>query len=677
MRAYLKKIIGAMTAGVIAVGALPANVSAKDVSSMTPQEMTADMGVGWNLGNTLDAYDGSGLDTEISWSNPKATKELIDAVKAKGFTTIRVPVTWRKHMDANYTVDGAWMARVKEVVDYAIDDNTYVILNVHHDFWNRPVPSNYDAASKELKILWKQIAKEFGGYDRHLIFEGMNEPRNYDGSDEWNGGTDEMRDVVNKLNKDFVDTVRATGGKNKDRCLMIPTYAASATTAAMSALTFPNNDPNLIASIHAYAPYDFTMNPGGTDVFDAQQESNLAGQFKDIDNCLVSQGHAVVIGEFSASNKSGKTDERVKWAKSYAKKAKELGVSIVLWDNNKPTNGADNTEAHGYIDRNTCQWYSVGEPVVDAVIETYTGTKPKQQTEIKPSGDEQVITSNKLTASNYDPSGAVQFDFSKLVNGSFIALTYTSGDIPTLIVQDNKPHNAWAKVSATKVQNGVAYYSAEDIASAYAGAYQSAYGSAPSSRLYNAYQFFVSAEGGNVTVTKMSFIPKAKETPVSKADSKTDSKPDSKVEPVDLSKCSISVAQSEVLYTGKENKPAVTVKNGSRKLTEGKDYAVKYENNVNVGTAKITVTGKGNCTGSVVKEFKITDPKDFKFSLGDVNLDGSVDVTDIGMVASHIKGVKALSSEGMKAADVDRNNDINVTDISMIASHIKGIKALS
>ena len=665
MRACIKKVIGVMTAGAITASFLPLNVSAKDVSSMTPQEITADMGVGWNLGNTLDAHDGSGLDTESSWGNPKATQELIDAVKAKGFTTIRVPVSWYKHMDSNYKVDGAWMARVKQVVDYAIDENTYVILNVHHDQWNRPTDENYSAASKELKVLWKQIAEEFKGYDRHLIFEGMNEPRNYNGSDEWNGGTDSMRNVVNKLNKDFVDTVRATGGKNKDRCLMIPTYAASATTAAMNALTFPNNDKNLIASIHAYAPYDFTMNPGGTDVFDSNQESALAGQFRDIDNCLVSQGHAVVIGEFSASNKSGKTDERVKWAKSYAKKAKELGVSIVLWDNNKPTNG-DISEAHGYIDRSSNKWYSVGEPVVDAVIETYTGTKPKQQTEIKPSGNEETVYSGTLSASNYDPSGAVQFDFSKLTNGSFIALTYTSNDIPTLIVQDYKPHEVWAKVSPTKVQNGVAYFSAEDIASAYEGGYKSAYGNAPASKLYNAYQLFVSAEGGNVTVSKMSFVPKAK----------TETKPESKPDPINLNKCEVQLSQKDFVYTGKAIKPTISLKSSKGKLTEGKDFTVSYESNTNVGTGYVVAKGIGAYTGTVRTPFSIIDPKNFKFLLGDVNLDGSVNVTDIALVASHIKGIKALTGDSLKAADVDLSGQINVTDIAMIASHIKGIKAL-
>ena len=151
-------------AGAMTLSAMPVlTASAKDVSKMTPFEIAADMGVGWNLGNTLDSHDGTnhkslGLNAETYWGNPKTTKALIDAVKAKGFNTIRVPVTWYPHADANFNIDTAWMDRVKEVVDWCIDEDTYVILNIHHEEWNTPTNANYSAASKELKAFWKQIA---------------------------------------------------------------------------------------------------------------------------------------------------------------------------------------------------------------------------------------------------------------------------------------------------------------------------------------------------------------------------------------------------------------------------------------------------------------------------------------------------------------------------------------
>ncbi|MBP5268629.1 MAG: cellulase family glycosylhydrolase, partial [Ruminococcus sp.] len=170
MRKHIKKFLSLFTAGAMSLSALPfISAQAQDVSSMTPKQIAADMGVGWNLGNTLDAHDSGshkkmGLESETYWGNPKATKALIDAVKAKGFNTIRIPVTWYPHADANYKINSAWMSRVKQVVDWAIADDTYVILNVHHDEWNKPTNANYSAASKELKAFWKQIANEFQNY---------------------------------------------------------------------------------------------------------------------------------------------------------------------------------------------------------------------------------------------------------------------------------------------------------------------------------------------------------------------------------------------------------------------------------------------------------------------------------------------------------------------------------
>ena len=434
MKSYVKKILSLVTAGAMAASALPfITAQAKDVSKMTPMQIAAEMGVGWNLGNTLDAHDGAGhskmgLGSETYWGNPKATKELIDAVKAKGFKTIRIPVTWYPHADANFNIKSEWMNRVKQVVDWAIDGDTYVILNIHHEEWNTPTESNYAAASKELKAFWKQIAKEFENYDRHLIFEGMNEPRNYGGANEWNGGTSSMREVVNKLDKDFVDTVRATGGKNKTRCLMIPTYAASATTVAMRALNIPD-DPNVMVSIHAYTPYNFTMNTGygASSVFDSKQESELKQLFNDINSIFLSKGKAVVIGEFSSSNKNN-TDERVKWAKSYASLAKAKGIPIVLWDNNCPIDTENKGEGHGYINRRTLKWYDTAEPVVDSLIKNYYGSIP--------SAKEKTIQNCKITLSQnsytYDgnehkPSVKVTFDGKTLTEGKDYTLTYKGG----------------------------------------------------------------------------------------------------------------------------------------------------------------------------------------------------------------------------------------------------------
>ena len=662
---YLKKMLGLVMAGALTFSALPAiPAQAKDVSKMTPMQIAADMGVGWNIGNALDSHDSKthkkmGLTAETFWGNPKITKELIDAVKAKGFTTIRVPVTWYPHADDSYNIDSAWMARVKQVVDWCIDDNTYVILNIHHEEWNTPTDDNYAAASAELKSFWKQIATEFEGYDRHLIFEGMNEPRNYGGAHEWDGGTKAMRDVINKLDKDFVDTVRATGGNNKTRCLMIPTYAASATSAAMNGLVIPNDD-NILVSVHAYNPYNFTMNTGagGTNQFTSKLETELKGLFTSLDNIFLSKGHAVVIGEFSASNRDN-TDERVKWAKCYAEQAKKKGIPIVLWDNNAIKDTYNNGEAHGYINRKTLKWYEPSEPVVNKLIETYCGSVPKTDP-VKPKGDREVIFTGKLSASDWSPSAAVPFDFTGMKEGSSIAVTYDkSGALPTLIIQDNDPWKVWAKVIPDTLDNGVAYYSYDSIKSAYAEAYKDAYGKAPASALYNAFQLFISAENnGTSTASKVEYVTSGSGKP-------------------SISDCRIKLEQNSYSYDGKQHKPAVTVTYGSVTLKEGTDYTVSYQGGTEVGEAYAVVTAAGSSyTGSAKAKFTI-DPADISgYKLGDINFDGTINITDISLAAAQVKGVSSLSDSRRKAADVNEDKIVNISDVSMIAAHVKSKKKL-
>ncbi|MBQ8966743.1 cellulase family glycosylhydrolase [Ruminococcus sp.] len=671
MRAYLRKILSFAAAGAMTLSAVPVTIAqAKDVSEMTPFEIAADMGVGWNLGNTLDAHDGGshrkmGLESEKYWGNPYATKELIDEVKAKGFKTFRVPVTWYPHVDASYNIDTAWMNRVKEVVDWCIDEDTYVILNIHHEEWNTPTDANYDAASAELKAFWSQIAEEFKDYDRHLIFEGMNEPRNYGGAHEWDGGTAEMREVVNKLDQDFVDTVRATGGNNKTRCLMVPTYAASSTSVAMNALKVPD-DPNMLVSVHCYTPYNFAMNIYGTKTFDSNQEKDLDYVLNDINNIFIKKGHAVVVGEFGASNKQN-DEERGKWAAAFAKKAKAMGMPIVIWDNGQETDINNTGDGYGLINRYTYKWNTPAVPLVENLISTYYGT-PMPEPVPTPAPDPsegEVIYSGSLSASEWTPSAAVPFDFPAMEEGSAIAVTYDSkGTVPTLIVQDDDPYKVWAKVTPYLTDGGVAYYSYDDIAASYAAGYDSAYGKAPAKTLDKAFQLFLSAENvGSVTASKVEYLPPAADEP--------------EVKKPDISQCTITLSENSFVYDGTEHKPAVTVTYGDKTLTEGTDYTLEYKGGTEVGEASVTVTAKGDdYTGGRKVTYSI-EPADIKgYKLGDVNLDGDINVTDLTLSAAYVKGIRSLSDNRLKAADVNEDGDVNVSDVVSLAAHVKSIRNL-
>lgn len=338
----------------------------KEMRDLTGTQLVQELKIGWNLGNTLDATGGTKddpLSAETSWGNPKTTEDMIKAVKEKGFNVIRVPVTWTGHLgDApDYKINEEWLNRVQEVVNYVINNDLYCIINLHHEDWHFPSYDNLEPAKAELVAIWKQIAARFEGYDEHLIFEGMNEPRMVDTPSEWSGGNPEARDVVNQLNATFVDTIRNSGGNNPKRCVMIPTYAAATTTNVLSEFVIPEDD-KVIVSIHAYTPYNFALNAKGTfdydPVGDAAQIETL---MQTLNQYFLQKGHAVIIGEFGARNKYN-TEDRCEWATAYTSAASKVGIPCIWWDNNAFNSG----EAFGLYNRAAMKWEY--PEIVDALM---------------------------------------------------------------------------------------------------------------------------------------------------------------------------------------------------------------------------------------------------------------------------------------------------------------------
>ena len=309
--------------------------------------------LGWNLGNTLDAVGNGALSDENSWGQPTTTQELIDFVKESGFTTIRIPVSWSKHVDDDYNIDSAWMDRVQEVVDYAYYGGLYVIINSHHDCdYYYPSEEKAEQGAKYMEKVWSQISERFKDYDERLIFEGMNEPRLTGTNKEWWFSATDAEGVASiecivKLNQVFVDTVRKGGGYNETRDLMVPSNAASADNALNAAFTVPDDPANrIMVSVHAYSPYDFAMNASGYTEWDGSHDNEL-GFMDKLASKFIDKGVGVVIGEFGATNKDN-LDARVAWAESYTKKASELGISCILWDNGGTKVGSEN---FGMVDR--------------------------------------------------------------------------------------------------------------------------------------------------------------------------------------------------------------------------------------------------------------------------------------------------------------------------------------
>lgn len=327
----------------------------KDMEDLNAMDIVKDMKIGWNIGNTLDSTrtDLTRMDEpykfETAWGNPEVTQEMVDAVLDAGFNVIRIPVSWTNHIgpEPEYQITQSWMERVQEVVDYAYGKGAYVILNVHHEDWNYPYYDNLDRASAEMAAVWKQIAEVFKDYDEHLIFEGQNEPRKVGTSLEWNGGDAEGWEVVNKTNQVFIDTVRAAGGSNPYRMLMIPGYAANC-SVGIHHIEIPENDNRVIISVHAYEPYDFALNTNGRSEWKHDTDA-IDRLMKDLQTLFLDKGTPVIIGEFGAMNK-GNELERAEWAEYYVSAAKAIGVPCIWWDNGL---FEGNGERFGLFDRHT------------------------------------------------------------------------------------------------------------------------------------------------------------------------------------------------------------------------------------------------------------------------------------------------------------------------------------
>lgn len=340
------------------------------MKDITATDIVKEMRIGWNLGNTLDAWSDSIAKsakpsmTEICWGNPVTKPELIDTVLAQGFNVIRIPVTWKGHMGPapEYKIEESWMQRVKEVVDYVYDKGAYVILNTHHEDWNYPYYDNAEAASAQMKAVWTQIAETFAEYDEHLIFEGQNEPRKVGTSLEWNGGDAEGWEVVNTLNQVFIDTVRGCGGSHEYRILMIPGYAANC-TVGIKHLEIPEGDNKIVASVHAYEPYDFALNPSGRSEWNHDTYA-IDKLMKDLQTLFLDQGIPVIIGEFAAMNRDNEA-ERTQWVTYYVSAAREKGIPCIWWDNGLFEGDG---ERLGLFDRRTyeCVYPSILESMMKA-----------------------------------------------------------------------------------------------------------------------------------------------------------------------------------------------------------------------------------------------------------------------------------------------------------------------
>lgn len=343
-------------------------------------ELVKDMKTGWNLGNTLDATGGGrSLASETSWGQPKTTKKMIDGLAASGIKTIRIPVSWSRHIiDRDYTIDPIWMKRVKEIVDWCIEDGMYVVLNIHHDNFEKnakmpvnggfyPTDENYEESAKFVCNTWAQISLAFNnGYDEHLVFEVLNEPRLCGTNEEWWYNAVSPKSIMamknlNKLTQNILDVIRASGGNNQKRLVAVPSLQASPESALANSFKMPQDfdgsKDRLIVSVHMYTPYNFAMESPGIKAYSKDVEKEFTSMFKKLNDHFIENGYAVYIGEYGATNKNN-LEDRVAWFHAFIKNARAYGMPCFLWDNAVwKVEGNEYGEHYGFYNRHDQTWY--------------------------------------------------------------------------------------------------------------------------------------------------------------------------------------------------------------------------------------------------------------------------------------------------------------------------------
>ncbi len=350
--ARIKKFAAAIIAVcTFTAGLCGCTVEAKEgMRDMTTAEIVADMGLGINLGNTFESsgmYLGSVTAYETGWGSPVITKEMIRGYKDAGFGVLRVPVAWSNLMKAKtYEISPEYIARVKEVVGWAIESDLYVIMNIHWDggwFSGFGEDDKRDKCFEKYESIWTQLSGEFNDFGDKLMFESLNEEGGWE--DVWNrysnaGDKEKSYSILNDINQRFVNIVRASGGNNEKRHLLIAGYNTDIELTCDPLFKMPNDPAGRCAvSVHYYNPPTFAILEKDATWGKAQtewgSESDIADLNKYMDmmkTTFVDKGIPVIIGEYGTST-SNKTPEMIrKYLSSVCEASYTRGMCPVLWD---------------------------------------------------------------------------------------------------------------------------------------------------------------------------------------------------------------------------------------------------------------------------------------------------------------------------------------------------------
>ncbi|WP_310602435.1 cellulase family glycosylhydrolase [Anaerosporobacter sp.] len=392
----------------------PEPIVTPDPVIMTSLEYSAAMAPGWNLGNSFDSFDTGGDKGEISWGNPVVTKDVIRAVKDAGYNSIRMPFTaYMRTGDApDYKIDETFLARYAEVVQWAIDEDLYVMVNVHHDSWTwvQNIGADDGSAMDKYKAIWTQLADYFKNYSGKVCFESINEPyfdptEELDGeykttaenlateacvaddnwADYWNRYSakyEELKElyqleILDEVNTEFVNLVRASGGINDSRMLILPTLTTNDSATRCNSLLNTMNtlgDDHLIATFHYYGYWPFSANIAGVTSMEQDTDEDgikekivedyIADAFYRVHDTFINNGYGVVCGEYGLvgfDNDLGTVEpgEVLKYMECVNSYANDTDITLMLWDNGQ------------HLNRNTCTWYN--ERLFNVLKASFTG----------------------------------------------------------------------------------------------------------------------------------------------------------------------------------------------------------------------------------------------------------------------------------------------------------------
>lgn len=492
----------------------------RDVSeNISAEELVEQLGAGFNFSGMFESHwkpdtpakDGgwsqADINLEAHWSRGTyVTRQMIADVKARGFSAVRMPITWYQHIyeyqGDSYHIDRAWMQRVHEVVDWCLEEDLYVIINIHHEDWiNRPdLDTAYDQTDlkRRFTAVWTQIAHEFDGYDQRLIFEDLNEPRasgaDVDHEREW--GTPWPGDVrtINNLHRDFIALMRTMpeASRHRERLIMTPLYSAGEAYPELH-YVIPDDPSHMLAvSVHNYTPHNYTHYADGekADLSDPDQwidcvysdsyREALFRSFESIRQRFTSKGVPVVLGEFGCYyHGETRQADRLAWMTDYITYAKQLGLPCFIWGMDRTT--ANNVKVWNVYDQNHNEWSTQSSALLDKWFEILADPTIQWGENALVAEDEHVpIESGIALAFGADANGVKHLykdglpnsetfrtgaiaATREMFNGKDVAVKFT-GVIPYLAVCDSK-WKGWTTIEPYYVDEaaGIAYFSEQSI----------------------------------------------------------------------------------------------------------------------------------------------------------------------------------------------------------------------